>query len=397
MKNFYELAINKHREWKGKIKVELNCSLENLEDLSVAYTPGVAQPCLEINRNPHEAYNYTWKGNVVAVVSDGTAVLGLGDIGPEAALPVMEGKAVLFRKFGGLNAVPLVLNTKDPKEIISIVKAVAPTYGGINLEDISSPRCVEIERQLIRELDIPVFHDDQHGTAIVVTAALINAYKITGKDPKDSVVVVSGAGSAGSSIVRMIKQLGVGNIYCFDSKGVLSSKNADKYNFVKKEILEITNNFDEDLTIREAMAKADIFIGVSKAGVIDKDMVASMRPDSIVLPLANPEPEIGYHEAVAAGARIVGTGRSDFPNQINNVLAFPGLFKGALSVGATKISEEMKHAAALGIAESVKPEYLSENHIVPNVFEEGIADRVAERVGECAREYGLIREGFEEE
>ncbi len=391
MKNYYKLALEKHSEWKGKVKVDLACSLENHDDLSVAYTPGVAEPCRKIQINPMDAYRYTWKGNVVAIVSDGTAVLGLGDIGPEAALPVMEGKAMLFKRFAGVNAVPVVLNTKDTEEIIKVVKAIAPTYGGINLEDISSPRCVEIERRLIDELNIPVFHDDQHGTAIVATAALINAFRITGKDPANCVAIVSGAGAAGSSIVKMIKKFGIGNIYCFDSKGVLSSKKSDGYNFVKKEILTITNNDDEDLTMEEAMAKADIFIGVSSAGVIDAQMVKSMKKDSVVLAMANPEPEIGYYEAVEAGARIVGTGRSDFPNQINNVLAFPGLFKGALECGATKITEEMKMAAATGLAYFVKDEKLTETHIIPEVFEEGIADMVAEKVKECAVRSGHIR------
>ncbi|WP_036729946.1 NAD(P)-dependent malic enzyme [Peptoniphilus mikwangii] len=391
MENVYEVALKKHEEWKGKIDTNIRCEVRDAEDLSLAYTPGVAEPCRKIHEDVENAYKYTWKGNIVAVVSDGTAVLGLGDIGPEAALPVMEGKSVLFKKFGGVNAVPIVLNTKDPKEIISTVKAIAPTFGGINLEDISAPRCVEIERTLIKELDIPVFHDDQHGTAIVVTAGLINAFKLLNKDPKDSVAVVSGAGAAGSSIIRMMKSLGVGNIYAFDSKGILSRKNFEKYNFVKKEILEITNNDDEDLTIAEAMAKSDIFIGVSTAGVINADMVKSMKKDSIVLAMANPEPEINYYVAKEAGARIVGTGRSDFPNQINNVLAFPGLFKGALSVRASKITEEMKMAAAVGIASMVSDKELSEEHIIPSIFEEGVSDAVAEAVSKCAIEQGLTK------
>ncbi|MDO5040837.1 MAG: NADP-dependent malic enzyme [Peptoniphilus sp.] len=391
MKNYYKLALERHGQWRGKVKVDLACPLENHDDLSVAYTPGVAEPCRKIQINPLEAYKYTWKNNIVAIISDGTAVLGLGDIGPEAALPVMEGKAMLFKRFAGVNAVPVVLDTKDTEEIIKVVKAIAPTYGGINLEDISSPRCVEIERRLIDELDIPVFHDDQHGTAIVATAALINSFRITGKDPADCVAVVSGAGAAGSSIVKMIKELGIGDIYCFDSKGVLSSKNYEGYNFVKREILSITNKKDEDLTLREAMARADIFIGVSSAGIVDADMIKSMKKDPVVLAMANPEPEIGYNEAVKAGARIVGTGRSDFPNQINNVLAFPGLFKGALECGATKITEEMKMAAATGLAYFVKDEDLNEEHIIPEVFEEGIAEMVAEKVKDCAIRSGHIR------
>lgn len=391
MENVYEVALKKHEEWKGKIDTHIKAELKKAEDLALAYTPGVAEPCRKIHENKEDAYKYTWKGNIVAVVSDGTAVLGLGDIGPEAALPVMEGKSVLFKMFGGVDAVPVVLDTKDTEEIIKTVKAIAPTYGGINLEDISSPRCVEIERRLINELDIPVFHDDQHGTAIVVIAGLINSFKLLKKDPKDSVAVVSGAGAAGYSIIKMMKELGVGNIYAFDSKGILSSKNKDSYNFVKKEILDYTNNDDEDLTLEEAMAKSDIFIGVSSAGVLNKEMVRSMKSPSIVLAMANPEPEIHYYDAKEAGATIAGTGRSDYPNQINNVLAFPGLFKGALSVKATKISEEMKIAAARGIAAMVKDEDLNEEHIIPSIFEEGVSDRVAEEVAKCAKEQGLVK------
>lgn len=391
MENIYERALKKHEEWQGKIDTNVKFEVNGRDDLSLAYSPGVAEPCKKINEDVENVYKYTWKGNIVAVVSDGTAVLGLGDIGPEAALPVMEGKSVLFKKFGGVNAVPIVLNTKDPKEIIETVKRISPTFGGINLEDISSPRCVEIERTLIEELDIPVFHDDQHGTAIVVTAGLINAFKLLKKDPKESVAVVSGAGAAGSSIIKMIKQLGISNIYAFDSKGVLSSKNKDSYNFVKKEILEITNNEDEDITLAEAMAKSDIFIGVSTAGIVTPEMVKSMKKDAIVLAMANPEPEIHYDEALKAGAVIAGTGRSDYPNQINNVLAFPGLFKGALEVRATKISEEMKMAAAVGIASMVKDEDLKFDHIVPSIFEEGVSEKVSAEVAKCAREQGLAR------
>ncbi|RVU54047.1 NAD(P)-dependent malic enzyme [Anaerosphaera multitolerans] len=389
MGNIYEEALKKHEEWKGKIETHIKFEIKDADDLSLAYTPGVAEPCRKINEDVENAYKYTWKGNIVAVISDGTAVLGLGDIGPEASLPVMEGKCVLFKKFGGVNAVPVVLNTKDTEEIISTIKTIAPTYGGINLEDISSPRCVEIERRLIEELDIPVFHDDQHGTAIVVTAALINAFKLLKKDPKESVAVVSGAGAAGHSIIRMMKELGVGNIYAFDSKGVLSSKNKDSYNFVKKEILEITNNDDEDLTIAEAMAKSDIFIGVSTAGVIDADMVKSMKDDSIVLAMANPEPEIDYYVAKKSGAKVAGTGRSDFPNQINNVLVFPGLFKGALKVRAKKISEEMKMAAAQGLASTIAESELNEEYIIPSIFNKDVEDAVANAVAEKAVEQGL--------
>lgn len=391
MSNIYTVALEKHLEWKGKLNVELKNPLETKEDLSIAYTPGVAQPCLEIAKNKDDAYKYTWKGNTIAVVSDGTAVLGLGDIGPEASLPVMEGKAVLFKRFGGVNAVPIVLDTKDPDEIIRIVKMIAPTFGGINLEDISAPRCVTIERALIEELDIPVFHDDQHGTAIVVTAGLINALKLVKKNPEDITAVVSGAGAAGSSIIKMMKSFGVKNIYAFNSKGVINRDDMEKYNFVVQEIAEITNNENKKLTLSEAMAEADVFIGVSAPKIITKEMVASMKKDAIVFAMANPEPEIGYHDAIEAGARVVGTGRSDFPNQVNNVLAFPGLFKGALAVRSRKITEEMKMAAAVGIAAIIKDEEITEEYVIPGAFDPRVAEVVAKSVSDKAIEQGLNR------
>ncbi|MBP2024809.1 NAD(P)-dependent malic enzyme [Peptoniphilus stercorisuis] len=391
MENVYERALKAHEEWKGKVGIKAKAEIKNLDDLSLAYSPGVAEPCRKIHENVDDAYKYTWKGKTVAVVSDGTAVLGLGDIGPEAALPVMEGKSALFKNFGDVDAVPIVLDTKDPDEIIAVVKALAPTFGGINLEDISAPRCVEIERKLIEELDIPVFHDDQHGTAIVVLAGLINAFKLLKKDPKECTVVVSGAGAAGSSIIKLIKQYGIKNVYTFDSKGIICSKNKDRYNFVKKEILEMTNNDDEDLTMAEAMAKADVFLGVSTAGIIDEDMVKSMKENSIVFAMANPEPEIDYDLARKAGAKVVGTGRSDYPNQINNVLAFPGIFKGALAVRATKITDEMKLAAAMGIASMIPDDEITDEHIIPSAFDEGVADAVAKAVADKAKEQNLIR------
>jgi len=391
MKSIYEIALEKHAEWKGKLTVELKAPLETKEDLSIAYTPGVAQPCLEIAKNKDDAFKYTWKGNIVAVVSDGTAVLGLGDIGPEAALPVMEGKAVLFKRFGGVNAIPIVLDTKDPDEIINIVKMIAPTFGGINLEDISAPRCVQIERKLIEELDIPVFHDDQHGTAIVVTAGLINALKIVKKKPQDITAVVSGAGAAGSSIIKMLKAFGVANIYAFNSKGVIHRDDMDKYNFVVKEIAMMTNNDNKKLTLAEAMAESDLFIGVSAPKVITKEMVASMKKDAIVFAMANPEPEIGYHDAKEAGARVVGTGRSDFPNQVNNVLAFPGLFRGALDVRSRKITDEMKMAAAEGIAALIAESDITEEYVIPSPFDPRVAEAVAKAVSEKAIEQGLAR------
>ena len=391
MTDYYKLALKKHEEWKGKISVELKAPLDSKEDLSVAYTPGVAQPCLEIAKNKDDAYKYTWKGNIVAVISDGTAVLGLGDIGPEAALPVMEGKAALFKRFAGVNAIPIVLDTKDPKEIIKIIKSIAPTFGGINLEDISAPRCVEIERALIKELDIPVFHDDQHGTAIVVTSGIINALKVVGKKPNNVSAVVSGTGAAGSSVIKMLKNLGISNIYAFNINGLLNKDDMENYNFVEQEVALITNNDNEKITLAEAMAKADLFIGVSAPGIINKAMVSSMKKDAIVFAMANPEPEIGYQDAKAAGARIVGTGRSDFPNQVNNVLAFPGLFRGALDVRSSKITEEMKLAAAIGLASLISEDELNEDYVIPGAFDPRVATIVAKAVSEKAIEQGLSR------
>lgn len=389
--NYYEEALKKHKEWEGKLSVELKMELKDKEDLSIAYTPGVAEPCLHIQNNPDDAYLYTWKGNTIAVITDGSAVLGLGDIGAQASLPVMEGKCVLFKAFAGVNAVPLLIDTDDPEEIIRIIKAVAPTYGGINLEDIKAPNCVKIERRLIEELDIPVFHDDQHGTAIVVTAALINALKLVKKNVSDITLVLSGAGSAGSSILRMLTQLGIKKSYVFDSKGLLNQQKSENYNFLAQEIAAISNPDCEDLTMAQAMAKADVFIGVSVPNIITKEMVASMKKDAIVFPLSNPEPEIAYELAKEAGARIVGTGRSDYPNQINNVLAFPGLFKGALAVRSSKISEEMKIAAAEGIASLLSEEELRDDYIIASPFDPRVAEVVADSVARKAKEQGLAR------
>lgn len=391
MGNYYEKALELHEEWKGKISVELKAPLKDKEDLSVAYTPGVAEPCREIAKDRNNAYKYTWKGNIVAVVSDGTAVLGLGDIGPEAALPVMEGKAALFKRFAGVNAIPIVLDTKDPKEIIETVKRMAPTFGGINLEDISAPRCVEIERTLIEELDIPVFHDDQHGTAIVVTAGVMNALKLIGKKKEDVTLVVSGTGAAGSSVIKMLHAYGIRSIYAFNVNGILRKGEMDQYNFLEKELCEITNGEDEPLTLSEAMKRADLFVGVSAPKVLTKEMVASMKKDAIVFAMANPEPEISYEDAIDAGARVVGTGRSDFPNQVNNVLAFPGLFKGALQVRARKITEAMKMAAAEGIASLIEEKDLREDYVIPGAFDERVAEVVANAVARKAVEEGLSR------
>lgn len=388
--NYYEKALIAHEEWAGKISVELKCKLENQEDLSIAYTPGVAQPCLEIQKNPDDAYKYTWKGNTIAIVSDGSAVLGLGNIGPAAAMPVMEGKAVLFKHFGGINAVPLCLDTQDTEEIIRIVKAIGPTFGGINLEDISAPRCVEIERRLIDEMDIPIFHDDQHGTAIVVTAALINSLKLVHKNPADVTAVITGTGAAGSSIIKMLKDFGIGEIYAFSSKGIITKVNAGD-NFVKQEIAGMTNQAQEELSLKDALARADVYIGVSAPGIVTQEMIAGMKPDAIAFPMANPEPEITYEAAKAAGVRIVGTGRSDFPNQVNNVLAFPGLFKGALKVRASKITQEMKFAAAEALASLITDAELNESFVIPKPFDPRVADAVADAVAQKAIEQGLAR------
>lgn len=392
MENLEERALALHEKLEGKISTELKTSLETKEDLSLVYSPGVAEPCKKIAEDKSLAYKYTGKSNTIAVISDGTAVLGLGDIGPEAALPVMEGKCCLFKRFGGVNAIPLVIDTKDVEEIIKFVKLVSPGLGGVNLEDISAPRCIEIERRLKEELDIPVFHDDQHGTAIVTTAALINSLKLVGKKAEECTVVVSGVGSAGSSIIHMLKDMGINNVYAFNSKGVLNKKHKESYtNPLYKEISEITNNEGEDISLEEAMKKADVFIGVSVPNKISKEMVKSMKKDSIIFAMANPNPEITYDDAKEAGARIVGTGRSDYPNQVNNVLAFPGLFKGALDAHSKKISESMKIAAAQGIASLVSDEELNEDYVIPSPFDERVADVVAKAVAKKAIEEGLTR------
>lgn len=391
MATIYKKALKAHEEWKGKIEVTSKVKLETTEDLSLAYTPGVAEPCRKIQENSEKAYDYTWKGNTVAVVTDGTAVLGLGDIGATAALPVMEGKALLFKEFSGIDAVPICLDTKDPQEIIAIVKAIAPTFGGINLEDISAPRCVEIERALIEELTIPVFHDDQHGTAIVTTAALINALKIVDKKVSEIKVVISGTGAAGSAIIKMLVDFGVKNIVAYNINGVLQKGNQNKMTFLEKEISEITNSDSFKGTMEEAMKGADVFIGVSAPNLVSKEMVASMNQKAIVFAMANPESEISYADAIAAGATIVGTGRSDFPNQINNVLAFPGLFKGAFTAKATKITDNMKLAAAEAIAMIIPEEELTPEYIIPSVFNRQLAEIIAQKVSEAAISDGVTR------
>ncbi|MDT2753589.1 NADP-dependent malic enzyme [Enterococcus pseudoavium] len=386
----YEEALAAHKKWRGKIEVTSKAKVESKEDLALAYTPGVAEPCLKIAEDKNKAYEYTWKGNSVAVVTDGTAVLGLGDIGPEAALPVMEGKALLFKEFANIDAVPICLDTKDPQEIIQIVKAIAPTFGGINLEDISAPRCVEIERALIEALDIPVFHDDQHGTAIVVTAALINALKLVKKEPQDLKVVISGTGAAGSAIIHMLVDLGVKQIIAFNKDGALNEQLTNA-TFVEREIIELIEPKDFSGTMAEAFIGADVFIGVSAPNLVTKEMVASMNDGNIVFPMANPEPEITYAEALAGGATVVGTGRSDFPNQINNVLAFPGLFRGAFVAEAKKITPKMKLACAHAIADSIPYSELTSDYIIPSAFEQNVVDSITEKVAEAARQDGVTR------
>ena len=376
----YEKALEKHKEWQGKVGTDVKAKVNNAEDLTYAYTPGVAEPCREIAKDESLAYEYTMKANTIAVVSDGSAVLGLGNIGPKAAMPVMEGKAVLFKEFGGVNAVPIVLDTQDPDEIINVVKNIAPGFGGINLEDISSPRCVYIEDTLKKELDIPVFHDDQHGTAIVTVAALINALKLVGKKPEDIKLVVSGAGAAGFSCAKLIRDLGVKNIIVCDSHRAISKTMLNSGNPVKAQIAEIFNPENFEGSLKEALVGADVFVGVSAPNIIDGEDIKNMNDDAIVFAMANPVPEIDYQVAVEAGAKVVATGRSDFPNQINNVLAFPGIFKGALESRASQITDEMKMAAAKALAAFVDDDELNAEYVIPSAFEEGIADAVSEAV-----------------
>ncbi len=374
-----EEALAAHEKWNGKLSTEAKSKVDSREALAIAYTPGVAEPCKKIAEDKELAYKYTWKANTIAVVSDGSAVLGLGNIGPEAAMPVMEGKAVLFKEFGGVNAVPICLDTQDTEEIIKAVKYIAPGFGGINLEDISAPRCFEIEERLKAELNIPVFHDDQHGTAIVVLAASINALKVTGKKKEDCKIVVNGAGAAGVAISKLLLKYGFGSLTLCDSRGIVSADRTD-LNDTKKEMLKITNPENRSGKLADAVAGTDIFVGVSAPGVLTQDMIRTMNADPIIFAMANPVPEIMPDEAKAAGARIVGTGRSDFPNQINNVVAFPGIFRGALEARAPQITEEMKLAAAEAIAAAVPADKLCEDYIMPEAFDTRVRDSVAEAV-----------------
>ncbi len=374
-----EKALILHKEWGGKLNTVPKAPVNTREDLSIAYTPGVAEPCRVIAKDPEAAYTYTMKANTVAVVSDGSAVLGLGNIGALAAMPVMEGKCVLFKEFGGVNAVPIVLDTQDTDVIVQTVAAIAPTFGGINLEDISAPRCFEIEERLKAMLKIPVFHDDQHGTAIIVLAGIINALKVTGKKKEDCRIVVNGAGSAGIAITKLLLKYGFKHAILCDSKGIVSKDN-DNLNWIKREMCKVTNLENKKGTLADAMVGADIFIGVSAPGIVSQDMVRSMNKDAIIFAMSNPTPEIMPDLAKAAGARVVGTGRSDFPNQVNNVIAFPGIFKGALEGRAEQITEEMKLAAAHAIAGLISDEKLNEEYILPEAFDPRVADAVAAAV-----------------
>lgn len=392
MSSVYEESLALHKLHKGKLEIHSKVAVERMEDLALAYSPGVAQPCREIVDDEENAYVYTNKGNTIAIVTDGSAVLGLGDIGAKAALPVMEGKAVLFKRFADIDAIPLCIDVHDADGIITLVKALEPTFAGILMEDISAPKCVAIERTLKAEMNIPVFHDDQHGTAIITIAAIANMLRLTGKKKEDLRVVTCGVGAAGSSIIKMMHDFGIRHIEAFSSKGQMRQEKKAQYDFLKQELLQYVDQdglrFD---TMADAMVGADVFIGVSAPGLVNKDMVASMNEKSCVLAMANPTPEIMPEDALAAGAYIVGTGRSDYPNQVNNVLAFPGLFRGVLDVKATKITEGMKMAAAMALADLISDEELDPEHIIPTVFDPRVAPAVAKAVAACAKKEGNVR------
>ncbi|VEF47333.1 malate dehydrogenase [Bacillus freudenreichii] len=384
-------ALHIHKLHKGKLESKSKIEVKTAKDLSLAYSPGVAEPCKEIYENPGTVYDYTMKGNMVAVVSDGTAVLGLGNIGPEAALPVMEGKAVLFKSFAGVDAFPICLNSTDVDDIVQTVKLLEPTFGGVNLEDIAAPNCFEIENRLKKELSIPVFHDDQHGTAIVTVAGLVNALKITGRRMSEIKVVANGAGAAGIAIIKLLHSYGVRDIIMCDSRGAIYEGRTEGMNEVKAEVAKFTNRDRLDGDLAYVIQDADVFIGVSVAGALTEEMVATMKEDPIIFAMANPDPEIMPDAARAAGAKVIGTGRSDFPNQVNNVLAFPGLFRGALDVQATKINERMKQAAVEAIAGLVSDEDLSPDYVIPAPFDPRVAPHVAAAVAKAAMESGVAR------
>ena len=390
--SYKEKALKLHKELRGKLSVVSKKKIETREDLSTVYTPGVAYPCLEIEKNPHLAYTYTGKGNMVAVITDGSAVLGLGNIGSLAGMPVMEGKCVLFKEFGGVNAFPIMLSTQDPDEIIETVVRIAPGFGGINLEDISAPRCFYIEREIQKRVDIPIFHDDQHGTAVVVLSGLINATKLLKKNFVDLKIIINGAGSAGIAIAKILLAANAGEVILLDSKGIIY-KGREKLNEAKEEMAEITNKEKIKGGLSDAIKGANVFIGVSKKDILTHDMVKNMAKDPVIFAMANPDPEIDPKLAKDAGARIIATGRSDYPNQVNNVLAFPGIFRGTLDVGAKVINEEMKKAAAYAIASLIKENELKEDYIIPDALDKRVAKKVAEEVGKAAIRTKVIREG----
>jgi malate dehydrogenase (oxaloacetate-decarboxylating) len=382
--NYNEESLKLHEIHKGKIEVKSKVKINTREDLSLAYTPGVAEPCRMIAKNDEDIYKYTSKGNLIAVVTDGSAVLGLGNIGPKAALPVMEGKAILFKEFANVDAIPICIDSQDIDVIVNTVKLISPGFGGINLEDISAPRCFEIEERLKKELDIPVFHDDQHGTAVVVLAGVINALKVAGKRPEDVTAVVNGPGAAGIAISKLLIKAGIKDIILCGRRGILN-KDDEQLDPVRKEIAAATNKTNKKGSLKDAMVGSDIFIGVSAPDVVTKDMVAGMNENAIVFAMANPIPEIMPNDAKAAGAKVVGTGRSDFPNQINNVLAFPGIFRGALDAGAKEISEEMKLAAAYAIAGMISDDELNEDYVIPGALDKNVSGKVAQAVAKAAK------------
>ncbi len=384
-------ALKLHKDNQGKLNIMSKVAVTDKASLSLAYTPGVAEPCKEIQKDENKVYDYTSKGNIVAVVSDGTAVLGLGDIGPYAAIPVMEGKSVLFKEFGGVDSFPICVKTKDPDEIVKIVEMIEPVFGGINLEDISAPRCFEIERRLKESLSIPVFHDDQHGTAIIVLAALINALRITKKKMEDLVVVINGSGAAGIAIANIILNIGVKDMLILDSSGIIYKGREKGMNWAKEELAQVTNKNKKQGSLADSLVDADVFIGVSQANIVTEEMIKSMNKDAIIFALANPVPEIAPDLAKKAGARVVGTGRSDYPNQINNVLAFPGVFRGAFDVRASTINEEMKLAAAKALSELISDDELTEDYIIPTPFDKRVRPALAQAVAQAARDTGVAR------
>ncbi len=389
--NYAEESLKKHREWKGKISVEVTVPVKTKDDLSLAYTPGVAQPCLEIEKNIEESYNLTGRGNMCLVVSDGTAVLGLGDIGPEASMPVMEGKCVLFKAFGGVDAFPMCLKTKEVDEIVNIIYAISGSFGGVNLEDISAPRCFEIEQKLKEKCDIPIFHDDQHGTAVVTVAGLLNALKVVGKNKEDVKIVVNGAGAAGIANTKLLLACGFKHIILADRTGAVYQGRKDGMNAIKDEIALVTNLEKQSGSLADILKGTDVFIGVSAPGTVTADMVKTMNKDAIIFACANPTPEIFPEEAKEGGAAVIATGRSDFPNQINNVLAFPGIFRGTFDVRASDINDEMKVAAAMAIADLVSDTELNADYIVPAAFDERVGKAVAKAVAEAAKKSGVAR------